>query len=296
MSTTALQPRILEPVASLGRSITFRVRPDASTLRATLERLADDLAGGGDLVLGIGEPLARALDREVPGLRAFPALAGRGPSAPSTQQALWVFLQGPDRGALFDASERLRNALAADLELDDAMDLFKYAGGRDLTGYEDGTENPEGDAALDAVVCKHPSSLSGSSFVAVQRWVHDLARFRSFDAPARDALVGRSRETNEELDDAPKLAHVKRTAQESFEPAAFMLRRSMPWATSHAQGLEFVSFVASLDRFERMLARMLGLEDGIVDGLFMFSRPITGGYYWCPPVRSGRLDLSLLGI
>ena len=31
-------------------------------------------------------------------------------------------------------------------------DAFKYAGGRDLSGYEDGTENPTGDAAISAAI------------------------------------------------------------------------------------------------------------------------------------------------
>ena len=44
-----------------------------------------------------------------------------------------------------------------------------------------------------------------------------------------------------------------------------------------------------------MMRRMAGCDDGIVDGLFTFSRPITGGYYWCPPIEGGRVDLSLLG-
>jgi putative iron-dependent peroxidase len=87
---------------------------------------------------------------------------------------------------------------------------------------------------------------------------------------------------------------VKRTAQESFDPPAFMVRRSMPWAGAQEEGLEFVAFVAALDGFERMMRRMAGLEDGIVDGLFTFSRAVTGGYYWCPPARGGRLDLSAL--
>jgi putative iron-dependent peroxidase len=75
-----------------------------------------------------------------------------------------------------------------------------------------------------------------------------------------------------------------------------MVRRSMPWAGAHEQGLEFVAYVESLDRFERVLRRMAGLDDGIVDGLFTFSRPFTGGYYWCPPVTRGRLNLSCLGL
>jgi putative iron-dependent peroxidase len=52
--------------------------------------------------------------------------------------------------------------------------------------------------------------------------------------------------------------------------------------------------VASLDAFERMMRRMAGLEDGIVDALFSFSRPVTGGYYWCPPAQDATLDLSAL--
>jgi putative iron-dependent peroxidase len=39
---------------------------------------------------------------------------------------------------------------------------------------------------------------------------------------------------------------------------------------------------------------MLGLEDGTVDALFSFSRPVTGGYYWCPPVAGERVDLGYL--
>ena len=70
----------------------------------------------------------------------------------------------------------------------------------------------------------------------------------------------------------------------------------MPWATAQAQGLEFIAYGKSLEAFEQVLRRMAGLDDGIVDALFTFSRPVTGGYYWCPPVKSGRLDLSFVGL
>ena len=53
-------------------------------------------------------------------------------------------------------------------------------------------------------------------------------------------------------------------------------------------------FGRTLDAFEVQLRRMVGLEDGITDALFRFSRPVTGAYYWCPPVLDGRLDLSAL--
>jgi hypothetical protein len=131
---------------------------------------------------------------------------------------------------------------------------------------------------------RRPGGFAGSSFVAVQRWIHDLARFRSRSQAHRDAVIGRRLDTNEEIADTPASAHVKRAAQESFDPPAFMLRRSMPWAGAHEHGLEFIAFGESLDRYERVLRRMLGLDDGIVDALFSFSRPLRGSYYWCPPV------------
>ncbi|OGP83441.1 MAG: hypothetical protein A2Y95_05705 [Deltaproteobacteria bacterium RBG_13_65_10] len=215
---------------------------------------------------------------------------------PSTQQALWVFLRGTDRGVLFDVTEHVQALVDGAFFLDDAMDTFLYAGGRDLTGYEDGTENPKDDAAVDAALVSAGDGLIGSSFVAVQRWEHDLRRFRGFSPARRDAVFGRRADTNDEIADAPATAHVKRGAQESYDPPAFMVRRSMPWATAHAQGLEFIAYGASLDRYERVLRRMAGLEDGIVDSLFTFSRPVTGGYYWCPPVDGDRLDLRRLAL
>ena len=89
-------------------------------------------------------------------------------------------------------------------------------------------------------------------------------------------------------------AHVKRTAQESFSPEAFVLRRSMPWFEGSEGGLYFVAFAHTLDAFEAQLRRMVGKEDAITDGLFRFSRPVSGGYYWCPPVQGVRLDLRAL--
>jgi putative iron-dependent peroxidase len=294
MSLQICQPGILAPLAAVGRSLAFRLKPDAP-LQASLCRLRDGFDPDWG-VLGFGLPLTRALSSEILGLRAFPALAGPGCSVPSTQQAAWVMLRGEDRGMLFDHSERVLKMLEGSLELDDATDTFRYGAGRDLTGYEDGTENPHGDEARNAACAGGEGPLAESSFAAVQRWAHDLRQFRSFPPERRDHIIGRRASDNEELDSAPETAHVKRTAQESFEPAAFMVRRSMPWATAHQQGLEFIAYTRSLDSFDTMLSRMAGLEDGIVDALFTFSRPLTGGYYWCPLVKDGSLHLRALGL
>ena len=97
--------------------------------------------------------------------------------------------------------------------------------------------------------------------MAVQRSVHDLTTLEQMPRDEQDHVIGRFRGSNEEISDAPASAHVKRAAQESFNPEAFTLRRSMPWGDVRRNGLYFVAFARSLDPFERVLTRMVGLED-----------------------------------
>jgi putative iron-dependent peroxidase len=243
----------------------------------------------------MGLPVISLLEGSIPGLRAFPHLTGPGVEMPSTPGALWCWLRGDDRGELYLRGRDIEGHLSDVFEPIDITEGFFYGGGRDLTGYEDGTENPTGDRAAEvALVSGQGPGLDGSSFVAVQHWLHDLQEFESMEGDERDATVGRRRSDNEEIDDAPPSAHVKRTAQESFQPEAFVLRRSMPWAEGREAGLVFVAFGATLDPFEALSRRMVGLEDGITDALFRFTRPLSGNYFWCPPVLEGRLDLRAL--
>ncbi len=290
--TMTFQPGIIAPPLQYGRSLSLAVAREADP-RPALKLLRENFDPEWGVV-GIGEPLVRASGREIPGLRVFPALSGAPHAIPSVQHDLWIFLRATDRGAIFDFSRKIFDLLEGGFVMRDAIDTFAYAGGRDLSGYEDGTANPSLEDSVDVAIAKAGAPFS--SFVAVQRWEHDLKRFRAHSAPERDAIIGRRHSDNEEIDDAPESAHVKRSAQETFQPTAFMLRRSQPWASNDGEGLEFIAFAASLDPFEQVLRRMAGLDDGISDALFRFSRPINGAYYWCPPIKGGRLDLSLAGI
>jgi len=65
----------------------------------------------------------------------------------------------------------------------------------------------------------------------------------------------------------------------------------MPWGSGSANGLVFVAYGESLDRFESILRRMAGRQDGIVDAITSYTRALSGGYYFCPPVLGGKLDL-----
>lgn len=289
------QAGILAPVPASARYLWFSAAPHAALQPAlcALARLAD----GERVVVGLGASLVRALGEEIAGLRAFAGVSGPGVDVPATPASIWCWLRGEDRGDLLHRGHAIEAALGSAFVLERTVDAFRYDRGLDLSGYEDGTENPTGEAASRAALVSSPvTGLDASSFVAVQQWVHDFGRFQAMSPHQQDDAVGRRRSDNVELADAPPSAHVKRTAQESFEPPAFMLRRSMPWTEGPGAGLMFVAFGASFAAFEAQLARMVGAEDGITDAIFDFTRPITGAYFWCPPMRDGQLDLRVLGL
>jgi porphyrinogen peroxidase len=291
-----IQRALLEPPPAVARILVFNLVAGRDPLPA-LKELCHELTPG-YTVVGLGQPFIAALGREVPGLRPFPSLSASGIDVPSTQGALWVHLRAADEGEAFEHSRVVAKALSGGLSLAEEVHGFRYRDGRDLSGFVDGTANPDGDDAIDAaIVSSKLKGMNDSSFVAVQRWVHDLGKLEALDETARDHVIGRSMYDNDELDDAPASAHVKRTEQEAFHhPDGFMLRRSMPWGGVEEHGIYFVAFVESLDRYERSLRRMLGMDDRIVDQIFSFTRPVSGGYYWCPPLKDARLDLSYIGL
>jgi len=293
MST--VQPGILASVPPLARYLVFS-HARLSEPRDALKRLPD-MTDGEHTVIGIGQSTVLAVGRTLERLRVFPAYSGAGVDVPSTPGALWCWLRGDDRGELTHRTRLIARTVSPTFRLEKVIDAFQYGPSRDLTGYEDGTENPTGEHAhAVAVIQGQGDGLDGSSFVAVQQWVHDLTRFESMSGLEQDHTIGRRKSDNEEIDDAPVSAHVKRTAQESFDPDAFVLRRSMPWADATGEGLVFVAFGESFQPFEALLRRMVGAEDGIPDALFTFTRPISGHYFWCPPMHNGKLDLRALAL
>ncbi len=290
-----IQAGILADVPPLARYLVFslktEIKPDSS-----LQSLAGNVYGD-SVVIGLGSSLLKRLGKSIDGLKSFPTYSGSGFDVPSTPASLWIWLRGDDRGELLHQSLEIQQLLADSFEVQSVIDAFQYKDSRDLSGYVDGTENPQDDDAVNAAVVQGQGvGMDGSSFVAVQQWIHDLSHFKSMSVSEQDNTIGRQISDNEEIEDAPESAHVKRTAQEDFDPEAFIVRRSMPWADTEKSGLVFVAFGHSVDAFEALLKRMVGEDDGITDALFNFTQPVNGSYFWCPPVKEGRLDLSTLGL
>ena len=249
------QPGILAEGTKLARYLEFSIDSEPD-IKAALQTLVSKNVTD-DTVIGIGKSLVELLGKDISGLCTMPAQTGSGIDVPSTPAALWCWLRGNDRGEIFHRSRQIEDMLTPGFAISNVVDSFQYDNNRDLSGYEDGTENPEGDEAIQAAIVQNQGAgLDGSSFVAVQQWLHDFDTFDEMTTNQQDDVIGRHVSDNEEFDEAPGSAHVKRAAQESFEPEAFILRRSMPWAEGMDAGLVFVSFGHSFEAFEAILNRM----------------------------------------
>ena len=96
---------------------------------------------------------------------------------------------------------------------EDEVHGFRYFDDRDLIGFVDGTENPRGDAAIDAVlVGEEDAAFAGGSYVIVQKYLHDLAGWNALSTEAQERIIGRKKLSDIELDDSvkPTSAHTPR--------------------------------------------------------------------------------------
>jgi len=295
------QPAIFGPPLEHAVSIELSLALDApihgidpAQLREALESLPLSAAGGGTdpaTVVGLGTALARRLEAAPAGLHELGPIGAPPRGFVPTPRDLWLLVPATTQSQAFDAAQALIGRLAPLFVAVESTALFRHRDGRDLTGFRDGTENPRGDAAFETALLREPPH-AGGTFALVQRFVHRHAAFAALPVGEQSLVIGRERESDEEIDAAPPSAHVKRTAQEDYSPEAFMWRRSMPWGTPLRHGLQFIAFMADLGRADRMLGKMAGLEDGITDALLDYTTAETSAYYYCPPLRSGRLDLA----
>ncbi len=240
-------------------------------------------------VLGLSAALCSKLGIKAPkALKAFSSPPKALIKLPDTPYDLWISLcskaqdDGAQQAALLARQRVLMQLMNESFLLKDSVSCFRHGEGRDLTGYEDGTENPKGKKAVSAGLAS-----DGSSFAAIQKWQHQWPRIDAMTEKQRNHAIGRVRTSNKEIEDAPETAHIKRTTQEDFTLSdgsqGFSVRRSMPWRDGELSGLLFTSFGKNFEAFEAQLARMVGADDGITDAIFSMSQPLSTAYFWCPP-------------
>jgi putative iron-dependent peroxidase len=269
-------------------------QPDALLTALDLVREAVTTVAGVNLIVGFGPSLwARLAPHEVPeGLADFTPIEGvDGIVVPAEQHDVWLWLHAGGPDAVFRSARAAALALGEVAEVRAEQPSFSYLASQDLTGFEDGTENPPLEEALTAAVVPDGHPGAGGSVVLVQRWVHDLDAFEALPIPEREAVFGRTLVGSEELPDdvRPSSAHISRVVIEDDEGEELeVFRRSTAFGGVVEHGLEFVAFSADHARLHRMLTRMVGGEDGVHDRLLDFSRPTRSAWYVTPSLDALR--------
>jgi putative iron-dependent peroxidase len=188
----------------------------------------------------------------------------------------------------FELATQIMTRLKGVVSPVDEVHGFKYFDDRDLLGFVDGTENPTGQAAIDAVsVDMEDAAFAGGSYVVVQKYLHNLAAWDTLSTEAQERIIGRTKLSDIELDDArkPTSAHNALTTIVEDGREKKILRDNMPFgnAAQGEFGTYFIGYARSPRTIEQMLVNMfVGSPAGNYDRLLDFSVAVTGNLFFVP--------------
>jgi putative iron-dependent peroxidase len=272
----------------------LRADTDVARAAAVLSELRGPTvsAGGVNLVLAFGPELWRVIaPGDVPaGLASFQPL-GRigGHHAPAAQHDVWLWINGSSQDVVFEHTRAAAQAIESVAMLANEQVAFVHRDSRDLTGFVDGTANPTLLEAPEAALVPDGQPGAGGSHVLAMRWIHDLEAFNALPIADQERVFGRSKADSVEMDDdvKPATAHIARVEIEDEAGVELPIyRRSVPYGTVAEHGLYFVAFAADRSRFDTMLGRMFGIGgDERHDRLTDYSRPVSGAFYYAPPLN-----------
>lgn len=208
--------------------------------------------------------------------------------AVSTPGDLLFHIRATDMDLCFELAAQITERIGGVATVVDETHGFKYFDERDLLGFVDGTENPSGQAAADAaLVGGEDPAFAGGSYVIVQKYLHDLRGWNAVPEAEQEKIVGRSKQSNIELDDAtkPSYAHNALTSLVEDGRELEILRDNMSFgdAAKGEFGTYFIGYACSPSRIEKMLENMfIGNPPGNYDRLLDFSIAVTGSLFFVP--------------
>jgi putative iron-dependent peroxidase len=296
---------VAQPVAaSLTRAAIFLVLTlnRGSENRATLRSFCGDLAallravefrdleGGLSCVMGIGSEAWDWLfgPPRPAELHPFREIRAEARHAVSTPGDLLFHIRAKRMDLCFEIATQVMARIGNAVSPVDEVQGFRYFDDRDLMGFVDGTENPRGQAVIDAVlVGDEDASFAGGSYVIVQKYLHDLDGWNALSTEAQERIIGRTKLSDIELDDSikPTSAHNALTTIVEDGKEIKILRDNMPFGrpSQGEFGTYFIGYSRSPHTIEQMLENMfVGRPLGNYDRLLDFSRAVTGNLFFVP--------------
>jgi putative iron-dependent peroxidase len=291
---------VLTPLTAAALFLVATVEPGAEEV---VRDLLADLAGlertvgfrvptaGLTLVTGIGSD---AWDRLFAGprpaeLHPFKELRGEHHHAVSTPGDLLFHIRSTQADLCFELASLIMDRLRGSVVVVDEVHGFKYFDDRDLLGFVDGTENPTGNAAAAAVtIGAEDPNFEGSSYVIVQKYLHDMALWNALSVEAQELVVGRRKLSNVELADEVKPSNSHVALNTIVGPDGIqrqILRDNMAFgAVGRGEfGTYFIGYAATPSVTEQMLENMfLGDPPGNYDRILDFSTAVTGSLFFVP--------------
>src|ERR1700675_372501 len=249
-----------------------------------------DLEAGLSCIMGIGsEAWDRLFRPPRPAmLHPFREIRAGERHAVSTPGDLLFHIRAKRMDLCFELATQIMARLGDAVAPADEVHGFRYFDDRDLIGFVDGTENPRGQAAIDAVlVGQEDAAFAGGSYVIVQKYLHNLAAWDALSTEAQERIIGRKKLSDIELDDSvkPSSAHNALTTIVEDGKEIKILRDNMPFGSVALGefGTYFIGYSRSPRTIETMLENMfIGRPPGNYDRLLDFSRAVTGSLFFVP--------------
>ncbi|MBM7519023.1 Dyp-type peroxidase [Nocardioides nitrophenolicus] len=265
---------LLADVGGLRRSVGFRIPEGELTC-----------------VVGIG---ADAWDRLFTAprprhLHPFREIAGGVHRAPATPGDLLVHLRAHRMDLCFELAQHLTERLSGVARVVDEVHGFRSFDQRDMLGFVDGTENPEGpDKAAAVLIGAEDPAYAGGSYVITQKYLHDLTAWGALSVEDQERAIGRAKLSDVEMADdvKPSNSHVALTTivdDDGTERA--ILRDNMPFGRVGAAefGTYFIGYANDPGVTEQMLTNMfVGRPPGNHDRILDFSTAVTGTLFFVP--------------
>jgi putative iron-dependent peroxidase len=222
-------------------------------------------------------------------LHPFVALEGPRHYAPSTPGDLLFHIRAESLDVCFELAKRLVDAMAGAITVVDEVHGFKFFDNRDLMGFVDGTENPDGPIALSATqIGDEDPDFTGGCYVHVQRYLHDLEAWNALSTEEQERVIGRTKLDDIELDDDVKPANshlALNVITDADGNELKIVRHNMPFGEigTAEYGTYYIGYSREVAVTERMLRNMfIGDPPGNTDRILDFSTAVTGTLFFTP--------------